>query len=464
MRVGFYVGYIQSPEIGGGSTFQWSVIEELKNITTKHDIYFYFRNTSEKSLLSSENLRFININSDTNRKLNFNDIIIRDKIEIVYFLTLTYEKINAPFVFTVWDLGHRIAPYFPEISYCDWDYFQREEFYSDILRRASRVIIGNNVGKREICKYYNVDEKNIFTNPMPTPGYVYSTIPDDSIIGYNKLEYQKYLFYPAQFWPHKNHIRLIKAMRILKEKNYNLKLVLTGSDKGNEKYIKEKVAEYALKDSVLFLGFVKKDEIISLYKNAFALVFASMLGPDNIPPLEAMALRCPVICSNTKGSKEQLGDASLFFDPLSEESLVCEIEKLKNDCDLRKDLIRKGALLSEKYSIKHYVSNMFEIIDNFEPIRECWSSKNFYSGENMNMLVNSKSVEESIKDIHKEIEDIKIRTPWFTLFNVYNNSEYIKIVILNFIRITIKVKRKNIDQIAGFIPIRRWRDNFRKLF
>jgi len=128
---------------------------------------------------------------------------------------------------------------------------------------------------------------------------------------------------------------------------------------------------YIIDKEVLFLGFVKRRELIALYKNAFAMTFATFVGPDNIPPLEAMALRCPVVSSTYKGAKEQLKDAALFFDPLNENELVNEVKRLM-DSDVRENLIRKGEILAQEYSLNKYVSAMMKLIDEFADIRECW--------------------------------------------------------------------------------------------
>ena len=65
-----------------------------------------------------------------------------------------------------------------------------------------------------------------------------------------------------------------------------------------------------------------------MYKNAFALVYASFLGPNNIPPLEACALGCPVVAANIPGAFEQMGDAAAFFDPKDEYDLAEKIKML----------------------------------------------------------------------------------------------------------------------------------------
>ena len=82
--------------------------------------------------------------------------------------------------------------------------------------------------------------------------------------------------------------------------------------------------------------------LIFLYKNALALTYVSYGGPENLPPLEAFSLGCPVIASKNEGSIEQLGEAAILIDPNKTEIFLSMIEKIKNDEKFREDLILKG--------------------------------------------------------------------------------------------------------------------------
>lgn len=72
------------------------------------------------------------------------------------------------------------------------------------------------------------------------------------------------------------------------------------------------------------------------------MVMPSYFGPTNIPPLEAMALGCPVIVSNKYAMPEQVGDAGLSFNPDSPEEIAQKIELVWQDEHLRQEMIRKG--------------------------------------------------------------------------------------------------------------------------
>lgn len=139
-------------------------------------------------------------------------------------------------------------------------------------------------------------------------------------------------------------------------------------------YVRDFARKLDLLDEVHFLGFVSDEDLESLYKNAFALVFASFFGPDNLPPLEAFAVGCPVIASNVAGATEQMGDAALFFDPKNPTELAFLIKELENDLFLKNSLIDKGRMLVQSRSNKEYFADMCRLLDEFESIKRCWGS------------------------------------------------------------------------------------------
>ncbi len=385
MNIAFYLGAFQEREVGGGYVFQKTVVDELIKYDFESKVHLYYK-SNENLFDNIKNLKFINLKYDKDyivhkiiKKILFrtkkqkirslDNVLCRDKIHLIYFISPIGEPPNSvPYILTVWDLAHKKHTYFPEVSN-NGDFERRESYYNNAVQKASFVVIGNEVGREELCKYYKMDLHRIKINPMPTPDYVYTKKADEIILDTYKLKNEKYLFYPAQFWAHKNHIRLLKAMRKLKDNGF--KMVFTGSDRGNANYIKQKIKDFGLENVVVNIGFVTQEEIIALYKNAFALTYASWFGPDNIPPLEAMALHCPVLCSNFEGAREQFGECVLYFDRTDETTIIEAIKKLEN-LSFKQELTQKAYLLAKERQIKNYVINMIKIIEEFEVIRECW--------------------------------------------------------------------------------------------
>lgn len=318
MRVAFIYPACQ-PTDGGVYAFCQTVAKQLKEVKTTHEF------------------KFIRYGSPL------------EDLDFVWFLTPHHTATRLPFAVTVWDLAHRILPYFPEFSVTGWTYQQREDFYSGVLPRATYVAVGSQSLCSAVQQFYNVRRSRILINPLPMPTSF------DDIQAVEPAYRKPYLLYPACFWPHKNHVTIIDALKILAAKGEHYTAVFPGADKGNLDYIKR----YAEGLPVHFPGFVSQEELKGLYQRAHALVYASLLGPDNLPPLEAIKLGCPVICANYVGAFAQLSHAALYFEELNAEELAERIPlaKAKKYYASRRD---------------NYAQVIVKALDQFAPVRRLW--------------------------------------------------------------------------------------------
>lgn len=395
MRIGVFLNNY-TKEYGGSYTLSRDLVNALKRISSRHTFFFFYYGaviSDEKS----QNSEFVQIKVSvfnrlgwmvlvlmrlifhylfntppTNFKKHLDKALQEKKIDLLWFPVPIYEKTTVPFVFTSYDLEHRMHPFFPEVSNGSmWE--KREQLFATALRKAAYVITGTEAGKREINNFYQVPDERIKIIPYPTPEFALQKYPDNLNVESKFKIKNRYIFYPAQFWSHKNHISILLALDILLKK-YNIKIsaVFTGSDKGNMEYIKKRANELQLEDTIHFLGFVSHEVLAALYKNALALVYPTFFGPDNLPPLEAFALGCPVIASKLSGSLEQLGDAALLFDPLKEEDLSIAIKTIYEDDKLREKLIETGLKRKTKWTSENYVQEVISVFDEFELYRRRW--------------------------------------------------------------------------------------------
>jgi glycosyltransferase involved in cell wall biosynthesis len=193
------------------------------------------------------------------------------------------------------------------------------------------------------------------------PNYLLNLQEEDVILKYG-LE-SKYIFYPAQFWEHKNHINLLKSIKILKERGLNVNLVLVGSQKNNYKKVLLQIKDLGISENVRILGYISNSELLSLYRNAVGMVFVSFLGPTNIPPMEAMVTGCPLICSDAYAMPEQVGSAGLLINPRDPLDIANKIEKIWNDAKLREELSKLGEEKSKEYGLVNLRLNLMEYIN-----------------------------------------------------------------------------------------------------
>ncbi|UCV03271.1 glycosyltransferase [Dechloromonas denitrificans] len=285
-----------------------------------------------------------------------------------------HEAFDVPYITTVFDLQHRLQPWFPEVSQGGlWDI--REEFFSRYVRRAAYVITGTEEGRREIERFYRVPAKRIRVLPLPTPSFCLNQPQSDFLSRLSALGITgRYLFYPAQFWAHKNHANLLHALRLLNDgETEPFQLALVGSDHGNLDYVRSLARTLGIEQQVLFLGFVTREDLIALYQGAFALTYTTLFGPDNLPPLEAFALGCPVIMSDYDGAREQLEDAPLYVDTTAPESIATAVRQLLQDTSLRQKKIELGHIRAQQWSSADYVREIFSILDEYAAVRRCWS-------------------------------------------------------------------------------------------
>lgn len=400
MNVGVYFSG-NLPQTGGGYTYEQEIFDSLLSLVgeSKHNFVIFSKESIKKNIpadlkkiVRNEVIPKFNIieyfllffihnffpMSPFLRKINskFSSLETRaryNNIDIMLFCNPDHESIDIPYITPLWDLEHRNQPWFPEV--CEkGQWYAREESYISMLKRATYIITGTKAGQQEISLFYGVPQNIIKIIPFPTPNFaidVKTTKKDDIFIKYGIKN--EYLFYPAQFWPHKNHANLLYSLKIVREKhNINISVVFVGSDKCNFSYIKKLTGDLQLIEYVHFLGFIPRDDLIELYRNAVALIFPTFFGPDNLPPLEAFALQCPVIASNVSGAEEQLGDAALLFDPKNPEEIANAVVTLYKDPILRVRLIENGYARALQWNGNDYLKAIFSILDDFENVRRCW--------------------------------------------------------------------------------------------
>ena len=163
---------------------------------------------------------------------------------------------------------------------------------------------------------------------------------------------------------------------VVQEHGIRLRCVLSGRDEGNLEYVLRCAADLGVRDRVIYVGSVEVDDMPPLYRNATALVFPSAVGPDNLPPLEAMSLGCPVITADVPGTREQCGDAALFFPPMDERQLADRIADVVRTDGLRDQLIQAGFRRAASWTADDYIGAVLVILDEFARVARNWEHSN----------------------------------------------------------------------------------------
>lgn len=235
--------------------------------------------------------------------------------DLIYFLSpnsLALALVRTPYVMTVWDVCHLDHPEFPEVR-ADGEFERRETFFRRVLPQALLVVTDSEVLADRLHQRYGVDRERLVAQRFrPSPFLDVSSASPEAVLAEYGLE-RGYWFYPAQFWAHKNHVRVLEALSILRERGLDQRVVFAGSDKGFRRVVEGHVSRLGLVGRVQFLGFVPSEHLRALYLGSIGLVFPSYFGPTNLPPLEALALGRPVVCS--RFHEPSLGSGPKYFDP-----------------------------------------------------------------------------------------------------------------------------------------------------
>lgn len=270
--------------------------------------------------------------------------------------------VSANVIAAIHDLMHRYERRFKE-SGGFFNYRFRESFYKSLLISSKAVLVDSLLGEKQVRESYEKISTKIFILPFIGPDYIYSLGLDEKNIPPGTESSKSYIFYPAQFWPHKNHINLLKALKILKDRGEIIDLILSGSMDREYRNLKEFVSNNNLVDQVKFSGYINDQELVDLYRNALALVMPTFYGPTNIPPIEAILLGCPPIVSNIYGMPDQFDDAALYFNPKDPEDIANKIESIFLDNELKHSIIKNGESLRQKFSQERFSDDIKNLLN-----------------------------------------------------------------------------------------------------
>lgn len=337
---------------------------QLINLSLIEKIYLYIKTTEKFRIL----YKIIRIIYDFNF---FEDFLLKKKIDLVYFISpsrfsLDLNQLN--FIFTIWDLCHLEHPEFPEVKN-KGEFDNRELRIKYATKRAISIIVDSEYSKLNLHKKYNVNKSRIKIIPFEPINEIKNNYDskDSNFKISNKYKVKnKFIFYPAQFWPHKNHIYILKSIYIL-EKKYKILIdaVFAGGDKGNKDHIINYANKLGIRDRIIFTGFINNQELFTFYKMSLALVMPTFFGPTNIPPLEAFKLGVPTIYPDLEGLRDQVKDSALLVDLYNPDSLSKCVLKLINDNKFKNELIING--LKRYKEIENYdrINTLNEILKDF---------------------------------------------------------------------------------------------------
>jgi glycosyltransferase involved in cell wall biosynthesis len=252
--------------------------------------------------------------------------------------------VRTPGIVSCMDIQHEYLPSF----FTAKQLLARRMIYKPSLLRAKHTIAISDFVKGSLHEKYHIDNAKMTTVHLCV---------NENLFNSEKLEKSplkkmpdKYLYYPAATWPHKNHERLLRAFSLVAKNFSDISLVLSGIAVQKETFFEKLMNELNLNKKVHVLGYLEYKEIPSIYQNAYALIFPSLYEGFGVPVIEAMYAGCPVICSRTSALPEIAGKAAIYFNPLDVDDIARAVIYILNNPDKRANLIIEGKKNAARFS------------------------------------------------------------------------------------------------------------------
>ncbi len=352
-------------QYGGISRYHYHLIKELNKLNNvkaelalKYSNNFYISNDKEvkvNEFFLQKSFPLKRTILDYLNRLTSVPLIKKAEYDIfhpTYYNPYFLEHLNyKPFVITAHDTIHEM---FPEIA----NRIDKTLENKKHILSVANFIIANSVNtKNDLMRIYNISSDKIFV--------VHLAASIDKTMAINKEKFnlpEKYILYVGSRDFYKNFQKFFIAVEPLLKNNKDLFLISAGG----EKFTKEELNLFEskkVKDKILFKE-VDDITLATLYANALAFIFPSKYEGFGIPVLEAMNCDCPVITSNKSSLPEVGGDAAVYFDPDDIDDIRQKVEDVIINSDLRNELISKGKMQRNKFSLLNTALGTLKVYQN----------------------------------------------------------------------------------------------------
>jgi glycosyltransferase involved in cell wall biosynthesis len=268
--------------------------------------------------------------------------------DLVHFIHQSAYVTTLPSIYQPHDLQHLHLPDF----FSPREIEKRELLYRAYCQQAVYAPVMSHWGRRDLMAQYGLPGEKV---PVVPWGSVVSNYPrpEESFLNGLRQRWaltEPFFLYPAQTWPHKNHLGLMQALKVMKDRQGRAPMVACpGGPRPHQAVVMAEAKRLGLGQNLRFLGYVSPAELRGLYHLATAMVFPSLFEGWGLPLTEAMAEGLPMACSTATCMPEQVGDAALLFDPQDPESMADAMQQILDNPALRQELAKRGGARVQRF-------------------------------------------------------------------------------------------------------------------
>jgi glycosyltransferase involved in cell wall biosynthesis len=275
--------------------------------------------------------------------------IERAGMDLMHFTLQSAFTTPVPSIYHPHDLQHIHLPNY----FSSYERMGRTQIYMHHSRRAAMVAAASSWAREDFIRHLGIhgDKTHVVPLAPSTSAYANPGWENQTATRRKFSLPDLFAFYPAQTWPHKNHLGLIEATALLRDNSgITIPLVFSGRTGGFHNKIAERIQQLDLTDQVQFLGFVTPVELQSLYHLSRCVVIPTKFEAASFPVFEAFLAGKATACSNVTSLPKQVGDAALTFDPDDPADIASKLKQLWESETLRTKLAHKGTANVKRFT------------------------------------------------------------------------------------------------------------------
>ncbi len=362
----FVDAHVFDKEYQGSRTFIKEIYSQLAG---KKDLAIYLGACNidilKDTFSDSGNINFIKYKSQSSVKRLLYDIpsiLEKYKIDYAHFQYIVPPVKKCRYIVTIHDaLFYDYPDEFP------WRYkLSKKILFKQAASKADILTTVSSHSKKAIEKYLRPGNKSVHVIP--------NGVNKKYFLPYNKSYSQKlikekygiekFILYVSRFEPRKNHISLLKAYLDLKLFQQQYFLVFLGHKSLS---IPEFESAFAgvpeeIRKFIFISSQINDEELLEFYRAASVFVYPSLAEGFGISPLEAGALKIPVICSNTSAMAEFSFFDATHIDPSNTDLLKRKLFELISDPPDKKHLSSVSNIIYQKYSWEESAETFHKVL------------------------------------------------------------------------------------------------------
>lgn len=287
--------------------------------------------------------------------LQFLPLLVKIPTKSIYhstYLRYTFQK-NIVNVITIHDCGYEHGIMQSGIK--KWVHL----FFKKLaIKKCNAIICVSYNTRNDLLKFY---PELIYKKPIRV---IYNGIDEIYFKECNQEDRvidKKYILYVGNRSSYKNFISVVNAFKYLVD--YSFVFVGVGELSNEHKVLLDRY----IKNNYIYLQNLEERKLISVYSNAFCLVYPSSYEGFGLPIIEAMACGCPVIACNNSSIPEIASNAAVIIDK-PDAFVISKAIKLLENKQFRNDLIAKGKIRSQSFSWKNTTLNTLEFYKHLKTI------------------------------------------------------------------------------------------------